>query len=103
MKMKNKTMEINEFDKRHQLIHEWEDDLRKEITTICCELISNNKNDNLHIDISYLNSHTELQRLYFANELGTEIVLDTTQFILELEDLEFDQLYHLYTELCDLL
>ena len=103
MKMKNKIMEINEFGKRHQLIHEWEDDLRKEITKIGCELISQNKNTNLYIDISYLNSCTELQRLYFADELGTEIVLDTTQFILELEDLEFDQLYHLYTELCDCL
>ena len=103
MKMKNKIMEINEFDKRHQLIHEWEDDLRKEITKIGCELISQNKNTNLYIDISYLNSCTELQRLYFADELGTEIVLDTTQFILELEDLEFDQLYRLYTEVCDCL
>lgn len=103
MKMKNKIMGIKDIHQKHAKFHEWEDDLRKEITSICCELISNNKNDNLHIDISYLNSCTELQSLYFANELGTEIVLDTTQFILELEDLEFDQLYHLYTELCDLL
>lgn len=96
------TME-KDFDKKHQLIHEWEEELRKEITKVCCELILNNKDNNLYIDISYFNTCTELQQVYFANELGTEIVLDTTQFILELEDLEFDQLYHLYTELCDCL
>lgn len=95
-------METKDFGEKHQLIHEWEEELRKEITNICCELISNNKYDNLYIDISYLNSCTELQRIYFADELGTEIVLDTIHFELTLDDLEFDQLYHLYTELCDL-
>lgn len=96
-------MEINEFDKRHQLIHEWEDELRKEITNISCELISQNKNTNLCIDISYLNSCTELNRIDFTEELSTDIVLITDLFVLELEDLEFDQLYHLYTDLCDCL
>ena len=75
----------------------------EEITKICCKLISQNKNTNLYIDISYLNSCTELNIIDFAEELSTDIVLITDLFVLELEDLEYDQLYHLYTDLSDCL